>query len=150
MPIGTFDATCRGARALLNMVPHGTTAAIVAEIEDTRGWKEGEVRGRPIGDTIEGKPPEAADVRWEIAPESTLQIANCDRSIDFEIEFGSEGERANSVQKVETMIGALTDFRDALEDEQRLYVERMAKVEAGEQSDEHFDRDAWRAGEPQP
>lgn len=129
-PIGTFDATARGARALLNMAPHGTTGAIVAEIEDTRGWKGGEVRGRPIGTTVDGKAGDDADVKWELAPEYTLQIANCDRSIAFELGWYTESERANSLQKVETMIGALTEFRDALEDEQRLYVERMTKVEA--------------------
>lgn len=127
MAIGTFDATARGGRALLNLAPHHSTAAIVAEVEDTRGWKEGEVRGRPVGTTVEGKRDEDADIRWELEPESTLQIANCDRSIAFEIDFSSESERRNALYKLDTLIGVLTEFREAVADEQRLYVERWEK-----------------------
>jgi hypothetical protein len=151
MPIGAFDATCRGARAMLNSGPHQTTAAIVAEVEDTREWKDGEVRGRPIGTDSDGeKVAKPSEVRWELEPEYTLQISDCDRSIKLQIDWQTPSERANSLQKVETMIGALTEFRDALVDEQRLYVERMERAEAAaSEGDEGFDRDAWRAGEPQ-
>lgn len=126
-PIGTFDAEFRGGRALLNRAPHHTTAAIVAEVEDTRSWKDDEVRGRKVGTTVEGKPEEEVDVSWELEPESTFQIANCDRSIAFEINFTSAGERANSLFKLDTLISTLTEFRAAVEDEQRLYVERLER-----------------------
>lgn len=130
MAIGVFDATARGGRALLNLSPHQTTAAIVAEVEDTREWKAGEVRGRPIGTDADGEEvTKLSDLRWELAPESTLQIANCDRSITFEIDWQTEGERANTLHKLDTMIEVLSDFREAVADEQRLYVERMASAE---------------------
>jgi hypothetical protein len=128
MPIGTFDATARGGRSLLNLSPFATTAAIVAEVEDTRGWKDGEVRGRPIGETRKGeKQDDADDLRWEVEPESTFQIANCDRSIAFEIDWQTPSERANTLHKLDTMVGVLTEFRDAVADEQRLYAERIEK-----------------------
>lgn len=131
MAIGGFDATARGGRALLNRSPHATTAAIVAEVEDTREWKEGEVRGRPIGTTTDGEKQEKpSELRWELEPEYTLQIANCDRSIAFEIDWQTDRERANSLHKLDTMISVLSEFREALADEQRLYVERLDKHRA--------------------
>lgn len=100
MPIGAFDATARGGRALLSRSPHHSTAAIVAEVEDTREWKKGEVRGRAVGQTVDGeKQKSPADLRWELSPEATLQIANCDRSVAFELDWQTEGERVNSLHK---------------------------------------------------
>jgi len=129
-PIGNFEATARGGRALLNLSPHQTTAAIVCEVEDTRGWDQGQVRGRPIGNTPDGeKQDSASDLRWELEPESTFQISNCDRSIAFELDWQTEGERRNTLHKLDTMIEILAEFRKAVADEQRLYVERMKRVE---------------------
>lgn len=115
-----YVKTARGGRALLNLPMHSSTAAIVAEVEDTTGWAEGEVRGEP------------AKNRWGIEPGYVLQIANCDRSISFELEFETSAERANNLHKVDTMIETLTRFREALADEQRLYVERAQRLQDGD------------------
>lgn len=55
--------------------------------------------------------------------------SNCDRSIAFEINFGSESERRNTLHKIDTMIETLSAFREAVADEQRLYVERLERSE---------------------
>ncbi|HYJ20832.1 MAG TPA: hypothetical protein VEW07_02270 [Solirubrobacterales bacterium] len=112
-----YVKTARGARALLNLPMHSSTAAIVAEIEDTTCWEDGEVRGK----AVDGKRA------WSLEPDYTLQIANCDRSISFELEFETSAERANNLHKVDTLIETLTRFREALADEQRLYAERAQR-----------------------
>lgn len=89
-----------GRRAMLNLPGHQTTAAIVAEVEDSSTWSK-----------------ELDSEDW-IQPRVTLQIANCDRSISFEVEV--EGNDAdNDLKKVETLISVLTDFRAGLVTERR-------------------------------
>ena len=44
----------------------------------------------------------------------TLKMSDCDRSITISIDGYDEEGRENSLFKVNTMIGVLTDFRDAL------------------------------------
>lgn len=131
MPAGAdYEEATRGGRALLNRSSHATTAAIVAEVEDTRTWAEGEVRGRPIGTDNDGeKVSKLSDLRWELEPNHTLQISNCDRSIAFELDWQTESERANTLHKLDTLIEILAEFREAVADEQRLYVERMERAE---------------------
>lgn len=102
-----------GGRAMLNLPGHQSTAAMVAEIEDTG-------------------PANATQDRRDNAPTYTLQIANCDRSIAFEIDsFGwwdkddeVNAAMKNDLHKLDTMIKLLTEFREGLATEQRRWVRR--------------------------
>lgn len=105
-----------GRRALLNSPGFSSTAAIVAEIEDTSGWEKGK-----DGD---GKDLKSA---YGAEPDYTLQIANCDRSIAFDLDFGPEGW-ANNVRKVEIMIDTLSKFRDGLIAERVAYTMRVRGI----------------------
>jgi hypothetical protein len=97
---------------MLNRPGFGTTAAIVAEVQDTRGWKNGKDED---GDKIS---------KWS-SPDVVLQFANCDRSIAFEIDWTTEAQRENALFKVDTMMDALRVFRKGLVEEQKRYVKRM-------------------------
>jgi hypothetical protein len=103
----------RGARALLNRPGFHSTGAIVAEIEDTSGWRKGRDR--------DGK--KITEDSW-ITPEMSFQISDCTRSIAFCLDLETAAGRENSLYKVDTLIDALTEFREALVDEQALFVER--------------------------
>lgn len=95
-----------GGRALLNLPGHQATAAIVAEIEDTAG--------RPVEEYVR-------------RPRFCFQIANCDRSIAFDLDFDSEDERANNLYKLDTMIKALTEFRVGVAVENERFAERRRR-----------------------
>lgn len=109
---------CYGGRALLNSEGHHSTAAIVAEVEDTSVWPDGE-NGR--GNEIQP---------WNTEPYCMLQIANCDRSILFDLSWSTEEERENALDKVDTLVETLTAFRRGLKIEQRRYRKRAAETEA--------------------
>lgn len=75
--------------AMLNKAGYNSTAAIAAKIEK---WGKGE-------------------------PEIDLQISDCLRSINFEFSLHDEGDRENTLYKIDTMLEVLMDFRDAVEAE---------------------------------
>jgi hypothetical protein len=81
-----------GGRALLNKAGYQSTAAIVAEIENT----------------------ESVEQDRYYRPRYTLQLSNCDRSISFDIEMHDAAARANSLHKVRTMIKHLQAFEKGL------------------------------------
>ncbi len=97
-----------GGRALLNLPGHESTAAIVAEVEDSATWKRG--------------------TGYDIEPKIVLQIANCDRSIAFTCDMENAREQANALHKVDTLIDTLTAFREALVLEHARYNKRAAKL----------------------
>ena len=84
-----------GGRSLLNKPGYQSTAAIVAEIENTEHY---------------------TDDDWQ-RPRYTLQFANCDRSISFELDLYDKEARANSLFKVKTMARLLAEFQEGLEQE---------------------------------
>lgn len=100
---------------MLNLPGHQSTAALVAEIEDTG-------------------PANKTQSRRDHNPNYTLQISNCDRSISFEIDSfnyvyrdESEGRRAsfeNDLHKLDTMIDLLTRFRAGVALEQNRFARR--------------------------
>lgn len=98
-----------GKRALLNGEGYQSTAAIVAEIEDSTGW-ESEPSYNPV-------------------PAVTLQFANCDRSIAYDLDWGDDDSLQNSLDKVDLMIDCLRRFRKGLVKEQERY--RMRREKAG-------------------
>lgn len=100
-------------RSLLNLPGHQTTAAIVTEIEDTAR-----------------RPQENG---YLIVPRWTFQMSNCDRSLSWELDgFHGSGKdlaerQANDLHKLDTMIQALTEFREGVAVEHRRYKRRLAR-----------------------
>ena len=92
-----------GGRALLNGRGHQTTAAIVCEIEDVSKWESEQGDYVPL-------------------PEYIFQIANCDRSIAFMLDFGSAREHRNNLKKIDTMIRVLQEFRAGVDSSQDAYL----------------------------
>lgn len=107
-----------GGRALLNQPGHHSTAAIVAEIEDTRDWITGKGRG---GDDLQ---------RYNAAPLSTFTITDCDNKVNIEVGFDSDNGLENSLYKVDTLIATLRKLRRGLVLEGARYAERAKKIPA--------------------
>lgn len=106
-----------GRRALLNLPGLHSTAAIVAEVEDTSTWRAGRDRD---GDPI--------NTSYQCTPKSMLQIANCDRSILFQVDVDDSGEMPNNLHKLDTLIDALVQLRAGLVVEQERYEARKAAL----------------------
>lgn len=62
-------------------------------------------------------------------PRVILEIADCANRIYLEFELDSELDVENSLHKVDTLVAALTEFRDGLAEEARLFRERESEVE---------------------
>lgn len=104
-----------GKRALLNLPGYESTAAIVAEIEDTGHWEPG-LNG-------DGREIDRAERAMGVY---CLQFANCDRSITFDIGFGlQDGNYDNTMNKLGLMIDCLQEFRKGVKVEHRRFVKRM-------------------------
>ena len=91
-------------RLLLNLPGFHGGAYVRVFVEDTSGrtrWR--------------GTPPE---------PRVRLRIADCSDEIDLWFEVDSPESRTNSLHKVDTLLGALHRFRDALDAEAALYAVR--------------------------
>lgn len=105
-----------GGRALLNRPGFQSTAAIVAEIEDTG--------------------PATQGTREADKPTYSFQLANCDRSISFmldgfgfyvrDAEYDQQIKDAmeNDLYKLDVMIETLQKFRDGVALEQKRYWRR--------------------------
>lgn len=103
-----------GGRSLLNLPGHESTAAIVAEIENTSTWKAGKGHnGKDLKHT------------WEAEPSMMLQFANCDRSISFSTSIADKDEYSNTLHKIDTMIDLLVEFRSGIIVEYERYNERV-------------------------
>lgn len=111
----------RGVRRLLNPPGFDSTAAIVAEVEDTRNWQTGRYRN--------GTPLDLDDeTQWQLTPAATLQISDCSRSLVFTLHWDTAAGRRASLAKVDALVGALGEFRTALVEEQKLYVARLRRA----------------------
>ena len=58
------------------------------------------------------------------APHLRLRVADCVNEIALEFSVSSPELRENSLHKIETLLGALSRFRDGLEAEAELYAAR--------------------------
>jgi hypothetical protein len=84
-----------GGRGLLNLGGHHSTAAIVAEIDDTVD--------RVIGTDDEDG--------YRIQPTVTCSITDCDSKVNIEFDITTANQLENSLHKADTMIEALTALR---------------------------------------
>lgn len=112
-----------GHRDMLNLPGHGSTAAIVAEIQDTGDWKPGCTKD---GDAFTKKTS-----GWQIAPDVNLTISDCSRSISFDTIYdGSDVvDWENFLHKVDTMVDALTTLRAGVVTEQERYRKRKEIID---------------------
>jgi hypothetical protein len=72
-----------------------------------------------VGDT--------SDCRWRNSPPTPrlkLRISDCTNQINLEFDVGSAELRANSLHKIDVLLGALEHFRNGLIAEAELYAER--------------------------
>lgn len=81
-----------GGRALLNLPGHHSTAAIVAEIEDTS----------------------ARRVENTEFPDTTCKITDCEGSISLDMNYATANQVENSVHKIDTLVETLIEFRRGL------------------------------------
>lgn len=102
-----------GKRALLNGPGFQSTAAIVAEIEDTTGWADGK---DGVGRALTG--------RWSAQPTANLRISDCTRTIELEIDMETDADWRNSIRKIDTMIDALSRMRVGVVEERARYHQR--------------------------
>ena len=92
-------------RLILNRLKFDGGAYVSVFVEDTSGRKR-RFRHAPL------------------SPRLSLRIADCAREINLEFSVNSPELRENSVFKIETLVGALTRFREGLAAEAELYAER--------------------------
>lgn len=105
-----------GKRALLNLPGHHSTAAIIAEIENTVDWPEG--KSRSGGELTS----------YTAEPNSTLLISDCSNQVNIEIDIGTSARLENSIYKIDTMIDALKALRKGVIREHDRLVERKKHI----------------------
>ena len=96
-------------RLLLNLPGFHGGAFVRVFVEDTTGrtrWR--------------GAPPE---------PRVRLRIADCDHEISLWFELDTPQARTNALHKIDTLLGALGRFRDALDAEADLIATRSSRRE---------------------
>lgn len=105
-----------GNRALLNLPGHHTTAAIVAEVENTANWPKGKSRR---GNKLSS---------YTATPKITCTISDCTEQVNLEFDLDTEDKLENALHKVDTLIATLTEFREGLEIEGERTIARMALI----------------------
>ena len=96
-------------RLMLNLPGFHGDAFVRVFVQDTSGHTN-----------HRGTPPE---------PRVRLRIGDCSNEISLWFEVDSPGDRTNSLHKIDTLIGALHRFRDALAAEADLHATRSSRKE---------------------
>lgn len=105
-----------GRRSLLNLPGHHSTAAIIAEIENTVDWPEGKSRN---GNEL---------TSYTAEPNITLIVTDCSEKVNIEIDIGTPARLENSIHKLDTMIDALKSMRKGVIREHDRLVERKKHI----------------------
>jgi hypothetical protein len=114
--LGLGQVKVHGKRSLLNPSGIESTAAIVAEVEDTSWWKPGcDEDGDPL-------------TKWSCEPEAQIRITDCDRAVSLIFAWSTAEQRKAAIVKVDRMVDALLAFRAGLVIEQARYVDRIASI----------------------
>ena len=128
-------------RTLLNLPGFHSGAFVYVYVEDTSE------RGLQYGEYCE--PGCLCGCVENFEPRTTLEIADCDRTIRLDFDVDSEGYRENSLHKLDTLIAALRVFREALVKEFEPYAERARALEAlKEHLEDTQDEPPGRGGVP--
>ena len=80
---------------MLNLPGFHTTAAIVAEVEDTQNKAR-------------------AYTGYQMQPNIVCRITDCDGHIDIEFDVGTANQLENSLHKLDTMVETLKSMRNGL------------------------------------
>jgi hypothetical protein len=105
-----------GGRALLNLPGHHSTAAIVAEIENTVDWEDGKGRG---GEEL---------TRYNAEPFTALIVTDCDNKVNIELDIDSQNSCDNTLHKIDTMLDALKKLRRGVVVERGRYIKREKEI----------------------
>lgn len=84
-----------GGRSLLNLPGHHSTAAIVAEIDDT----------------ADRKMKADEDDGYRIQPNVVCKVTDCDNAVNIEFDITTANQLENSLHKVDAMIEHLSGLR---------------------------------------
>jgi hypothetical protein len=120
--------TVHGGRALLNLPGHHSTAAIIAEIEDTKPWGEGLAR---YGEKPNG---------YNVVPNITCKITDCDSAINIEFDIDTANSMENSIHKIDCMIDNLRKLRKGLIIEHHRTVDRAQHITEDRKHAQRFTR----------
>lgn len=104
-------------RQFLNLPGFHDSAYIVTYVEDT---SEREPETSEYG----------GEEKYNVEPRIILEIADCSESINLEFELYNAHRRQNSFHKIDTLIEALTEFKEALRQESAIYKQRQVKLDA--------------------
>ena len=107
-------------RWFLNLPGWHGGAYVVAYVEDTSDREP--YRG-------EWCPDDCPDCPHNFEPRMILEIADCDRRINLQFDLETEGERENSLHKLDTLIAALKVFRTGLVEEFPEYDRRAGELQ---------------------
>jgi hypothetical protein len=88
-----------GGRSLLNLPGHHTTAAIVAEIDNTED------------EPLFPKPNEDG---YGMQPNITCRITDCDDAVNIDFDVKTANQLENSLYKVDVMVESLMALREGL------------------------------------
>jgi len=110
-------------RWFLNLPGLHGGAYVVAYVEDTSNRHP--YRGEWCADDCD-------DCPHNFEPRMVLEIADCNRAINLELDLASEFERANSLHKLDTLIAALRVFRSGFVEEFDEYDRRVRELQANE------------------
>jgi hypothetical protein len=105
-----------GGRALLNLPGHHSTAAIVAEVQDTSGWP---------ADT---DPNGQEYSRYSACPTPKCYITDCGSSVAIEFDIDTANSLENSLHKIDVMVEALLGMREGLVIEHHRACDRWEKI----------------------
>ena len=100
-------------RVFLNLPGWHAGAHVVAYVEDTSQ--------RPL--------PDDDSYAANFEPRTILEIADCSNRVAFSFDIDTAPSRANSLYKLDTLIGALSELRRGLVDEFDEYEQRAAELE---------------------
>jgi hypothetical protein len=89
-------------RQFLNRPGHHGRASVIASVEDSSRTAKDELR-------------------YNRLPDIYLNISDCSKSCTLTFSIRTRGEQKNSLYKIDTLVSALTKFRDALVAEIDLY-----------------------------
>jgi hypothetical protein len=107
-------------RWFLNLPGFHGGAYVVAFVEDTAD--RGPMREEWCTD-------DCPDCPHNFEPKVTLEITDCLKRVNLEFDLEFEGERANSLHKLDTLIAALKVFRKGLVEEFAEYDRRELELE---------------------
>lgn len=102
-------------RHFLNLPGYYGGAYVRAEVQDTSN----------IGIRL----PTRTFAGWAPAPRMELEIADCENRVRLYFDLEDADDRMNAFHKIDTLISALTAFRDGMAEEAALRRRRLREIE---------------------